>query len=395
MALLAMILLSFVPLANAGEGHQSVTSEGVGIVVDADYAAARERAISDAFRNAVKEAVRAIVSPEKEAEISPRLTEPIYGQSHGYIQNYKILSENQSPNLHTVMIQATIDLGILEKDLEAQGMIPRQARQLAILLLIAEKATEKEKYIYWWNGQQEKTTFPRIGERTILNQLRRKGFLVFDPADLRKRLQIPFYFQVPELGNQGAIAFGKQAGAEIVIVGTVTSEVMGAVGGTAMMSAQADIALRAIQTETGRILSWIREQGVAIHAEETTAGAEAIRKASTRIAERIIRDINGNMLEKPSPLGIVEITVHGLSGVEALRRFKKILLDQIPGIKGIQEKSFSAKMVQMDVKIEGSVESWIHVLSRASFKEFSLATVRTSAHAIELIVTARENFEKR
>ena len=391
----AIILLSLFRLAIAGEDLQTVTSEGVGIVVDGDRAMARDRAIGDALRNAVKEAVLTIVSSEKAAEISPTLNDTIYGQSDGYIQNYKILSENQTPNLHTVMIQATIDMGNLEKDLEVHGIIPRQASKQGVLLLIAEKDIGKEKYCYWWGVQRGDVTSPMIAEKTIRDQLRRKGFFLLDSKALGKRLQIPFYFQVAELSNQGAIALGNQAGAEIVIVGSVTAKAMGAISGTPMMSAQADISLRAIETETGKILSWIREQAVSIHVDEITAGSESIQKASTRIVEKMVQDINVNILEKPAPAGMVELTVYGLPGIEALRRFKKFLRDQIPGVKGIQEKSFSEKMVQMDVKIEGSARSWIHVLSRTSFKEFSLVTVRTSGNAIELIATPKEDFGKR
>ncbi len=395
MRLSAIILLFLIRLAIAGEGFQSVTSEGVGIVVDGDRAAARDRAIGDALRNAVKEAVRTVVSTEKEAEISPTLDNTIYGQSRGYIQNYKILNENQSPNLHTVTIQATIDMGILEKDLEVHGIIHKHESKQAVLLLIAEKPVGKEKYGYWWGAQQGDETIPMIAERTIFDQLQGKGFFLFDPRDLRRRLQIPFYFQVPELSNQGAITLGRQAGAEIVIVGSVAAKTMGAISGTPMMSAQADISLRAIQTETGKILSWIREQAVSIHVDEKTAGAECIQKASTRIVEKMIQDIQVNILEKPAPAGMVELTIHGLSSIEALRRFKKFLREQIPGVKGIQEKSFSEKMIQMDVRIEGSAQSWIHVLSRTSFKEFSLVTVRTSGNSIELIATPKEDFGKR
>ena len=393
--LFAIILLPLTGWASGGEGLQTVTSEGVGIVVDGDRATARDQAIGDALRNAVKEAVRTIVSPEKTSEISTTLNDTIYAQSDGYVQNYKILSENQTPNLHTVVIQAAIEMGILEKDLEVHGIIPRQASQQGILLLIAEKPIGKEKYSYWWGVQRADETISMIAEKTILDQLSKNGFFLLDSKALGKRLQIPFYFQVPDLSDQEAIALGRQAGAEIVIVGSVTAKAMGPIGGTPMMSAQADMFLRAIQTETGKILSWAREQAAAFHVDEITAGSESIQKASTRIVKRLVQDINMNPSEKPALAGIVELTVHGLSGIEALRRFKKSLRDQIPGVKGIQEKSFSEKMVQMDVRIEGSPRSWIYVLSRASLKEFSLVTIRTSGNAIELIAAPRENFGKR
>ena len=393
--LFAIILLPLTGWASGGEGLQTVTSEGVGIVVDGDRATARDQAIGDALRNAVKEAVRTIVSPEKTSEISTTLNDTIYAQSDGYVQNYKILSENQTPNLHTVVIQAAIEMGILEKDLEVHGIIPRQASQQGILLLIAEKPIDKEKYSYWWGAQRGDETISMIAEKTILDQLSKNGFFLLDSKALGKRLQIPFYFQVPDLSDQEAIALGRQAGAEIVIVGSVTAKAMGPIGGTPMMSAQADMFLRAIQTETGKILSWAREQAAAFHVDEITAGSESIQKASTRIVKRLVQDINMNPSEKPALAGIVELTVHGLSGIEALRRFKKSLRDQIPGVKGIQEKSFSEKMVQMDVRIEGSARSWIDVLSRTSLKEFSLVTIRTSGNAIELIAAPRENFGKR
>jgi hypothetical protein len=387
--LAAIILLSIIRLSPADEGLQTLTAEGVGIVVGEDRAAARDRAINDALRNAVKQAVETVVSSERATQRLATLKNSIYDQSKAYIQYYKILSENQGPNLHTVTLQATIDMGILEKDLELNGIIQKQSSRAGILLLIAEKNIGQERYSYWWGVRPGEEAASTIAERTISDQLRQRGVPVLASKPQGKNLQIPLYDQAADLSDQGAITIGREAGAEIVIVGSATARAVGFIGGTPMMSALADISLRAIDTTTGKILSRIREQAAALHSDEITAGSESIQKASIRIVEKMIPNINENISEKPAPAGTVELTVHGLSGIEDLRRFKKMLHEQIPGVKRIQEKSFSEKTIQMDVSIEGDAQSWIDVLSRTSVKEFSLITVRSSGNSIELIVTPR------
>ena len=69
-----------------------------------------------------------------------------------------------------------------------------------------------------------------------------------------------------------------------------------------MKSLRADISLRAIQTDNGRVLSSAAEHAVAVHVDEVTAGAEALKKASAKISEKMIDDIIKNFPKKEQEL---------------------------------------------------------------------------------------------
>ncbi len=69
----------------------SVIAEGVANIGN-DPAAARDKAIEDALRRAVDQAVGAIVESETLTENYQLISDRIYSHSSGYVQTYNVIS---------------------------------------------------------------------------------------------------------------------------------------------------------------------------------------------------------------------------------------------------------------------------------------------------------------
>ncbi len=67
--LVLLFFFSLSPLA-PGQQVQTITAEGVGVVIGGDRAIARDQAINDALRKAVEQAVGTLVSSETWCKIS-------------------------------------------------------------------------------------------------------------------------------------------------------------------------------------------------------------------------------------------------------------------------------------------------------------------------------------
>lgn len=390
-----MILLFLLTLAGPqgafGQQAQTIMAEGVGVVIGGDRAIARDSAINDALRKAVEQAVGTMVSSETMVQNFQTLSDRIYTQTQGYIQNYRVLSETPGPNIHTVTIQATVAMGDLQKDLQALGILLGQVGKPRIMVLVAEQSIGRQHYAYWWGYHRGEQVDLTVSENTMLDRFREKGFDMVDPAAQLKDIKISPAFRVVDLNDQGAITLGKQVDAEVVIVGKALARSAGGVAGTQMKSAQANISLRAIQVDNARILSSGTENAAAVHIDEITAGSEALKKASAKIADKMMDDIIRNFQKRVGATTLVTLTVSGLSGPEELRIFKNLIRHQIRGVEGVHERGYSAGTARFDIDIKGNAQSLSEELGRKTFKEFIVKVIATTWNTVEISVSARSN----
>jgi hypothetical protein len=386
--LLALLLFSGSGGA-AGQEVQTITAEGVGVVIGGDRSIARDNAINDALRKAVEQAVGTMVSSETLVQNFQTLNDRIYTQTQGYIQNYKILGEVPGADLHRVTIQAAVAMGNLQKDLQALGILLGQVGKPRIMILIAEQNIGKQYYTYWWGQERGEQADLTVAENTIMDHFREKGFDFVDHNVQSKDIKVSPAFRIADLNDRAAVTLGQQADAEVVIVGKALAKSVGPIAGTAMKSVQANISLRAIQTDNGRVLSSGTEHAAAVHIDEITAGAEALRKASVKMADKMIDDIVKNFQKRAAATTLVQLTVTGLSGHPDLLKFKNMVQSQVRGVERIHERSFSGSEAKMDVDIKGSAQSLSEELSRKSFNEFVVKVVSSTWNTVEVSVTPR------
>ncbi len=372
-----------------GQEVQTVTAEGVEAVVAGDMAITRDRAINDALRKAVEQAVGTLVSAETRVQNFKLLNDEIYTKTEGYVRNYRIISERQKESFYVVTIQASIETGPIKEKLDALRVLQQQVGKPRLMILIAEQNIGKLSYAYWWGQGRGEQADLTIAENTIMDRFREKGFDFVDHMVQSKDIKVTPAFQVADLSNQAAVALGQQADAEVVIVGKALAKSAGSVAGTAMKSVQANISLRAIQTDNGSVLSSGSEHAAAVHIDEVTGGAEALKKASAKISDKIMDDIIKNFQKRVGGTALVQLTVAGLSGYEDLGKFKNILLGQVRGVEKIYERSFSGKVAKMDVDIKGSAQSLAEEISRKTFKEFEMKVISSSWNTVVVSVTPR------
>jgi hypothetical protein len=386
---LVLIFFFSMSLPAPGQQVQTVTAEGVGVVIGGDRAIARDQAINDALRKAVEQAVGTMVSSETMVQNFQTLNDRIYTQTQGYIQNYRILSENPGPDVHQVTIQATVALGDLEKDLQALGFLLGQVGKPRIMVFIAEQNVGRQSYTYWWGAPRAEQADLNIADNTITDRFREKGFDLVDPQAQAQNIKVPPAFQVVELNDRAAVTLGKQVDAEIVIVGKALARSMGNIAGTSMKSVQANISLRAVQVDNARVLSAGSENAAAVHLDEITAGTEAIKKASVKMSDKLMDDIIKNFQKRVGATTTVQLTLFGLAGVEDLRKFKSSVLGQVRGVEGIHERGFSENGVKMDVEVRGSAQSLSQEMSRKDFPEFLIKVIRSSWNTLEIQVSPK------
>ena len=82
------------PPAGAGDATE-VTAVGQAAIMSNDVSMARDKAIEDALRKAVEQAVGAMVSSETVTQNYELLSDKILSKSKGYVRSYKIATEKK------------------------------------------------------------------------------------------------------------------------------------------------------------------------------------------------------------------------------------------------------------------------------------------------------------
>jgi len=372
-----------------GQDVQTIRAKGEGWFEGNDALIGKDRAIRDALVKAVEQAVGTLISAETRVQNYQVLNDEIYTKTEGYVQNYKIISENRAKNVYEVTIQASVATGSIKGRLDALGLLLKQVGKPRIMILVAEQNIGKQNYNYWWGQHQAEQADLNITENSIMDSFREKGFEFVDHEAQAKNIKVAPAYRIADINDRAAITLGKQADAEVVIVGKALAKSIGAVAGTAMKSAQANISLRVIQIDNGRVLSSGSEHSAAVHIDEVTSGVEALKKASAKISEKMMDDIIKNFQKRVVSTTLVQVMVNGLSGPEELRRFKNMVQGQVRGVEGIYERGFTGNAAKIEIDLKGSAQSFADEIGRKTFKEFAVKVLNSTWNTVEIQVTPK------
>src|SRR5438105_326558 len=211
------LLFLFAVFVHAQDSTE-VTVEGVAnIGAGTDAAAAHDKAVEDALRRAVEQAVGTMVQSETATQNYQLLTDKIYSQSAGYVKSYKIVSENHDGNLLRVKVDAQVSSGDLSNDLASIGMLQRRMKFPRVMVMIAEQNVLNSNS---WNSY---ATSNSQAESTIAAKLKEKGFNVVDTNSQRKQMNPQEAMAAWNGSDEAAGHEGQKLGAEIVIVGQASS----------------------------------------------------------------------------------------------------------------------------------------------------------------------------
>ena len=320
---LALVLATF-PMApgavgaQATLGVQAITATGYGTVIGGDTAQARDEAIIDARLRALEQVSGVHVDSRTIVENEILRDSDVWMKAGGFIKADRVLSEGPTGDgRYRVEIEAWVAPG------EVGERLASLASELSIVVLVAETNLGRE---------QEQ----RRVENELVARLTAGGYRVLDAgqaARLRARDREAALFR----GDLEATRrIGLQFLANIVLTGQVATR--RGQDNQGIMSAYARATVRAIETETGRVLASLdrdRVIGFALSMEE--AGVKALDKAAEPTANELVAALDEHFKRRERR---VEIRVRGLRDLAEYQRVKS-LLGALRWVQDIREAGFS------------------------------------------------------
>jgi len=359
------------------------TAEGVAVIIDNNTALARDQAVQDALRMVVEQAAGIMVASETLVQNYELLRDQIYSKSQGYVRNYQVIDEKVEDTLYKVTVQAKVSEGNLKDDLMALGLLIARKNKPRIMIMVAEQNVGMHYYSYWW-GLKAGHADINITENTLMENLTQKGFNVIDHGVKAQHIEISNPYRIESLSDNAIKTLGNLFDAEVVIYGKALAKLAGSVMGTSMKSAQADVSLRAVNTDDGQVIASSSDHAAAVHPSEVTAGANALKIATNSITDQLVAQITDRWNRDLSSGGMIQLIVSGVQSYRHLVTFKETVQKRVRGVSGVHQRDFNAGVATLDITSVTSAQGLADEIAMIDYGEFAIEISSITQNTIEL-----------
>ena len=266
-------------------GSQEIEAKGLGAILGGDRAAARDRAIKDAQRNAVEQVVGTMISSETKVQDFQLINDRILTESAGYLQRYEVINE-QRVDAQTCegTIRAAVNVGNLKNDLAAIGLCYEFVGKPRMMVLI------RERHLTGGKGADTELNTAETAMIDTFLKVQRK-FIFIDEQTAKRNLNLSETRAAFDGDNTAAAAIARTAAADIIIVGEAEAKAVSLPMLGSMKSGQANVSVRVISADNGMIIVTKDTHAAVPHIDEMTAQTLAIKKASLQLAGELMQSI--------------------------------------------------------------------------------------------------------
>jgi hypothetical protein len=345
-----------------------ITTKGYATIYGSDRAAARDRALEDAQRKAVEQALGTMISSASISRNFQLIEDRIFSLSSGYIETYRIVSETERDNELEVEIAAVVGMEKLSDSLQAIQTLIRRVEKPKIMVLIAEQSILAENPTSPDSaGETALLSATRLGvaETAVIEYLRGKGFQFVDRQALSGQIEVADPLVLIN-DTERIRKVADLTKAQVVIFGQAQARTTGEVQG--IHSGQANIALRALKTDTGEIIAASSTHAAVAHVDPSTANAKALSDASRRIAGLLLDQILSQWQNETGGTRTVTLRIEGVSYAE-VKQLRSWLPQQVRGVREVYQRSVQNNTAELDIDLQGSAENLADELSEKQFKD--------------------------
>ncbi len=374
-----LVMLWLVPVLGQGEPATAVRAKGYGAILAGDVANARDRAIEDALRRAVEQAVGTYIQSETVVQNFMLVKDEILSRARGFVQGYKVLSEGkEDPTTYVVTVEALVKVGDVAQAIE---QLIEQAGRPRIMVLIQETV----------DGEPSDA---RDAENALVGAFREKSdrFLLLDPEVVARNIEASRARAAFAGDLQAAAAIGRMAGADLVIVGTAeVRHVRQEVYGTVWESSQARVSARALWVDTGEIVATESSAATKTVGAEQQTGVSALQEACSELVDRMLPKLLEYWRGEAFGGGkTIQMLVRGLPSLSELGNFESILRYSIRGLKKSRLRSFEGGVAVYDLEATSDGLQIAKELESKNLRPFQVKVVSASRNRIEVQVSKGE-----
>jgi len=389
--LVAVIALLFLSSNSASAQEtgptDSIITTGIADIKGGSIVRARNRAIADAQKKALMEAVGMLMTFDRIEKQFAFFKSALFDRADYFIESYRVLYDNTLGDRYHISLQSTISLKALQDYLVTTQSITPLAKLPRILLMISQQRLNQDFYTCWWSfidPEQELTTI----DQTVRNELEKAGFEVIDHTLMIPKRTTSVYGCL-DIGPDAIQALGRQFQANIAVVGTAQVVVTAEDENPPHKVIQAGITAQAIKIEDGSLLAAGEAYFPATEGSESAAQEVSLKKASLAFARQMSDKISRQWIKETKGIASTTLSISGLSDYLDFSRLKSDLKKRIPEIHNLSQKTLSDTGALIEVESNLDTPSLAALIEKNKFEDFIVFISGIEPPLIEMEVTLK------
>jgi len=383
--LFLMLLLTAFLLGDVHAEKQPLTKTveaiGTGRLYAQNVAGAKNQAISDGLVAAMEKVVSDFLPVESLIQNFQLLNETFYEHTDQFVQNYRVLTEAMSGNAYRVIVQATISVDQVQRQLAAAGIMLGKKAMPRILFFIAEQNPGGSLTKCWW--KKDADIDKNASEIGMAGAMRDAGLLIVDPGDIIQYIKYEDIRLKVDPDQLEAIDLGARFHADIVIVGKATVDTASNIMGAQIKSFKGTVAASAYRTDTGEEIASTTQTAIAVNADAITGGRDALSSAGALAGDKLSSQIINAWRTEIKKLIMVEIIVKGTDHLANFVAFRSILAD-IPGVNNVQLSEMNADNALISVNFQGDTKELADKLMLKNYESFGINIYEISQNSLHI-----------
>lgn len=347
---------------------KEIKAKGYGTIYGNNKAAARDRAIEDAQRKVVEQAMGTMISSESVTKNFQLISDRILSLSSGYIENYRLISEKEIDGEVEVEIAAIVGMSKLNDSVQAiKNLIGRMDRP-KIMVLIAEQSIREERQQLSEKSRGDavlSSTSLGVAENVLIEFFRAKGFDFVDRQALAGQIEIADPLTLVN-DKERIKKIANLTDAQVAIFGQAQARIAGEVQG--IYSGQANISLRALKTDTGEIIAATNAHAAVPFVDPSTANTKALSEAAKKISQTLMDQILSQWQSESSGSRSICLVIKGVKYAE-VKKLRSWLTKYVRGVKSVHQRYVKEGMAELDLDIQGSAQNLADELSEKKFQK--------------------------
>jgi len=385
----AVIALLFLSSNNASTQETVATdpiiTTGIAHIKGGSIVRARNKAIADAQKKALMEAVGMLMTFDRIEKQFTLFKSTLFDRADYFIESYRVLYDNTLGDRYHISLQSTISFEALKDYLVTRKSLTPQAKLPRILLMIAQQRLNQDFYTCWWSfidPEQELTTI----DQTVRNELQKAGFEVIDHTLMIPKRTTGVYGCL-DIGPEAIQALGTQFQANIAIVGNAQVVVTAENEDPPHTVIQASITAQAIKIDDGSLLATGEVYFPATEGSESAAQEVSLKKASLTFARQMSDKISRQWVKETKGIASTTLSISGLSDYLDFSRLKSDLKKRIPEIHNLSQKTLSDTGALIEVESSIDTPSLAALIEKKQFENFIVFIAGVEPPLIEMEVT--------
>ena len=345
---------------------ETIIVSGESPIYDGKVEPARQRALEDSFRNAVRKILGTMVTAESYTQNAISIDDSIVTKAKGYIKTYDILGEQKDKESILLKVKVILSIEPIKDDLTAMKILIDAMGNPRIVQLIDEDgqetishsyAAEQITKIFTKNGFNCVDPFStgNITEKEILNAFEKGDFFGLDSDKLK---------------------------ADILMLGKGRVENITNIEISGLIGCIVNLDIKVIRIETGKIVTEQSTRINGVGANRESAYKNAFSKAGEDISDLLIDEIIkawGSSLLNGRDISL-EVSVDDYA---KLKDFKK-RVSHLFGVKQISQKYFKDGKALFLLKFTGSAQTLAEIISTTYFMDIKVAIAELSNDVVKV-----------